>query len=103
MKEYCPGLIDIASYMLYNIEHMAKIITTTQLQKTIGQLLSYVTQSWVVVTKKGRPTAIMLPYFDDNEEAVSDYLEEYEMHANREVLIARYKKSVESGRSSLVI
>ena len=89
--------------MMYHIERMAKIITTTQLQKTIGQLLAYVTQSWVVVTKKGRPTAVMLPYFDDNEDAVSEYLEEYEMHSNREMLDARYKQSMESGPSKLVI
>ncbi|MFA5799682.1 MAG: hypothetical protein WC840_01845 [Candidatus Peribacteraceae bacterium] len=82
---------------------MAKIITTSQLQKTIGQLLSYVSQSWVVVTKKGRPTAIMLPYFDDNESAVADYLEEYEMDKNRVVLQTRFKESVDSGLSDLVI
>lgn len=82
---------------------MAKIITTTELQKTIGQLLFYVTQSWVVVTKKGRPTAVMLPYFDDNEDAVSDYLEEYEMKKNRTTLIQRYKESKESGVSDLVL
>jgi prevent-host-death family protein len=82
---------------------MAKIITTSQLQKTIGQLLNYVAQSWVVVTKKGRPTAVMLPYFDDNESAVSDYLEEYQMHMNREALQARYKASARSGTSGLVI
>lgn len=82
---------------------MAKIITTSELQKTIGQIVSYVSQSWVVVTKKGRPTAIMLPYFDDNEEAIADYLEEYEMDKNRAVLQARFKKSVESGLSDLVI
>ena len=69
----------------------------------IGQLLFYVTQSWVVVTKKGRPTAVMLPYFDDNEEAVADYLEEYEMNRNRDALKERYKKSKESGPSSLVL
>lgn len=82
---------------------MAKIITTTELQKHIGQLLMFVTRSWVVVTRKGRPTAVMLPYFDDNESAIADYLEDYEMHVNREVLDARYKQSVESGRSGLVI
>ena len=82
---------------------MAKIITTSQLQKTIGQLLAYVTRSLVVVTKKGRPTAVMLPYFDDNEEAVAEYLEEYEMHMNREVLQGRYAQSAASGRSDLVL
>lgn len=82
---------------------MAKIITTSELQKTIGQLVSYVSQSWVVVTKKGRPTAVMLPYFDDNEDAIADYLEEYEMDKNRAVLQARFKESAESGPSDLVI
>lgn len=82
---------------------MAKIITTSQLQKTIGQLLSYVGHSWVVVTNRGKPTAIMLPYFDDNEGAISDYLEEYEIEKNRPMLQARFKESMESGLSDLVI
>ena len=82
---------------------MVKIITTSQLQKTIGQLLMYVTRSWMIVTNKGKPTAVMLPYFDDNEDAVADYLEEYQMHANKEALQARYKESADSGRSSLVV
>lgn len=82
---------------------MAKIITTSQLQKSIGQLVAYVSQSWVVVTKKGRPTAVMLPYFDDNEDAIADYLEEYEMDKNRTVLQARLKESSASGLSDLVI
>ena len=82
---------------------MAKIITTSQLQKTIGQLLHYVGHSWVVVTNRGKPTAIMLPYFDDNEEAISEYLEEYEIEKNRPALQARLRKSVKSGLSNLVI
>lgn len=82
---------------------MAKIITTSHLQKTIGQLVSYVSHSWVVVTNKGKPTVVMLPYFDDNEGAIADYLEEYEMDKNRAVLQKRYRESVESGLSDLVI
>lgn len=82
---------------------MAKIITTSQLQKTIGQLLSYVNRSWVVVTNNGKPTVIMLPYFDDNEEAIANYLEEYEMDKNKAALQQRYKESTESGTSKLVI
>lgn len=82
---------------------MAKIITTSQLQKTIGQLLSYVGRSWVVVTNKGKPTVIMLPYFDDNEEAVADYLEDYEMYTNAEKLRAQLRDSEASGVSDLVI
>jgi hypothetical protein len=82
---------------------MAKIITTSELQQTIGKLLSYVTQSWVIVTKKGKPTAVMLPYFEDNEDAVAEYLEEYEMGKNKPALQKRYADSAASGRSDLAI
>lgn len=82
---------------------MAKIITTSHLQKTIGQLVSYVAHSWVVVTNKGKPTVVMLPYFDDNEGVIADYLEEYEMDKNRAVLQKRYRESVDSGLSDLVV
>ena len=82
---------------------MAKIITTSELQKTIGQLLSYIGRSWVVVTNRGKPTAIMLPYFDDNEEAISDYLENYEMNKNASELRRQLRESEARGLSSLVI
>jgi len=82
---------------------MAKIITTSELQKHIGQMLSFIGRSWVVVTNKGKPTAIMLPYFDDNEEAIAEYLEEYQMEKNRETLQKRYSGSAASGLSSLKI
>lgn len=80
-----------------------KIITTTELQKSIGQIAGYVTTSWVIITKNGKPSAVMLPYFEDNEEAVSDYLEDYEMNLNAEKLRAQLRESVESGLSDLVI
>lgn len=82
---------------------MAKIITTSTLQKTIGQLASYVSRSWVVVTNKGKPKVIMLPYFDDNEDAIALYLEDYEMNKNAEKLRAELRESEASGVSNLVI
>lgn len=82
---------------------MARIITTSQLQKTIGQLMAYVGRSWVVVTNKGKPTVIMLPYFDDNEEAIADYLEDFEMYKNAEKLRLQMKESEASGMSDLII
>lgn len=45
----------------------------------------------------------MLPYFDDNEGVIADYLEEYEIDKNRAVLQKRFKESEESGISDLVI
>lgn len=82
---------------------MAKIITTSELQKTIGQLVKYVSKSWVVVTNKGKPTVIMLPYFDDNEDAVALYLEDYEMYKNADALRRQLQASEASGLSDLVI
>ena len=82
---------------------MAKIITTSELQKTIGQLLAYMHHSWVVVTNRGKPTAVMLPYFDDNESAVALYLEDYEMYKNASELRRQLRESEASGLSSLVI
>ena len=102
--------IDIEKYMIYNIEcyiiflcFMAKIITTSELQKNIGQMMAFIGRSWVVVTNKGKPSAIMLPYFDDNEDAIAEYLEEYQMGKNRETLQKRYRESAKSGTSSLKI
>lgn len=82
---------------------MAKIMTTSHLQKTIGQLVSYVSHSWVVITNKGKPTVIMLPYFDDNEGAIALYLEDYEMNKNAEKLRAELRESEKSGVSDFVI
>lgn len=57
----------------------------------------------MIVTKKGKPTAVMLPYFEDNEQAIADYLEDYEMNMNREALVKLYTESKASGRSGVTI
>jgi hypothetical protein len=45
----------------------------------------------------------MLPYFDNNEEFIDDYLEEYEIRKNREKLQKEMVDSKESGLSDLII
>ncbi len=82
---------------------MAKIVTTSQLQKAIGSLLSVVGKSWLVVTNKGNPRVVMLPYFDDNEGAIAEYMEEYEMNRQRVLLQERYARSKKSGCSHLAV
>lgn len=82
---------------------MATIVNTSTLQKTIGQLLGSITRSWLIVTNKGKARAIVLPYFDDNEEAVEQYLEEYEMSLNAPKLRRELRASLQSGLSSLRI
>jgi hypothetical protein len=44
----------------------------------------------------------MLPYFQGCDENISEYLEDYEMDTHREELIKKYKKSEQSGKSSLI-
>lgn len=82
---------------------MVKIITTSDLQKQIGQLKTFVMKSWTIVTNNGKPTAVILPYFEENEQAVADYLEDYEMYKNAEKLRGKFRKSVESGISDFSI
>lgn len=80
---------------------MAKIITTSELQKNIGKIdkLAKV----IIVTKRGKGNTVMLPYFDDNEEAIEEYLEEYEMRQNKKALQKRYEDAAKSGLSDLKI
>ena len=58
---------------------MPRIITTSELQKNIGKLMQFVGRSWVIVTSRGKARGVILPYFDNNDEAVAKYLEAYEM------------------------
>lgn len=82
---------------------MVKIITTSDLQKQIGQLKSFVAKSWTIVTNNGKPTAVILPYYEENEQAVEDYLEDCEMYKNAPALRKRWRESLESGISNFKI
>jgi len=82
---------------------MPKIITTSELQKNIGKLLQFVGNSWAIVTSRGKAKVVMLPYFDDNDALLQDYLEDYEMHKNAKKLRKEFQESYDSGPSDLVI
>ncbi|MCF7917977.1 type II toxin-antitoxin system Phd/YefM family antitoxin [Candidatus Gracilibacteria bacterium] len=82
---------------------MSKIITTSQLQKNIGKIDEYVSNSFAIIVNRGKPEAVLLPYFEDNDEMVLEYLEDYEMMKNKKILKERYKKSSQSGPSSLFV
>jgi hypothetical protein len=94
--------------MIYNItkdiiNNMSKIITTSELQKNIGKISEYTQKSFVILTNRGKAKAVLLPYFDDSEESISEYLEDYEMMKKKNTLKKRYKDSQKSGKSSLVV
>lgn len=82
---------------------MVKIVSTSQLQKTIGQIGAFVSHSWVIIVNRGKPNAVLLPYFEENDEAIALYLEDYEMYQNAEKLRTQLRQSEASGLSDLVI
>ena len=82
---------------------MSKIVTTSELQKKIVQLTSYPEKDFIIVTSRGKAKVVILPYFEDNDEAISDYLETYEMKNNEKNLKARYREASQSQDSDLVI
>lgn len=82
---------------------MPNIITTTKLQQHIGALTHTIEQQTYIVTNRGQGRIVMLPYFSGCDEAISDYMEDYEMANNADNLRKRYQQSVKSGRSRLVI
>lgn len=82
---------------------MPNIITTTEVQQSIGSISSNITRQSYIVTNRGKGRIVMLPYFEGCDDTVNDYLEDFAMVQNAQALKQRYQKSVESGRSSLVI
>lgn len=82
---------------------MPKIITATALQKNIGKIAHLVSNGWTIITSRGKAKAVLLPYFDDNDASIEEYLEDYEMHCNGGALKKRYSDSMESGVSNLVV
>lgn len=82
---------------------MTKIISTTQVQKKIGEISKTITEKTYIVTNNGEGRIVMLPYFEGSFDLISDYMEEYQMRGNKENLQKRYKQSLKSGKSSLKI
>ena len=82
---------------------MVKIIPTTKVQQQIGSISASIGSTAYIVTNRGEGRIIMLPYFDGCDEWMADYMEDYEMAINREALEKKYKESLKSGESDLVI
>jgi len=92
--------------MKVNTKHhikMNKIITSSQVQKKIGQLSNNIGKETYIVTVYGKGKIVMLPYFDGCMENMKEYMEDYEMLKNKDKLQKFYTESSESGLSSLSI
>jgi hypothetical protein len=79
------------------------IITTTELQKKIGQITDKIGEKYYIVTNRGKARVILLPYFDGCDALIEDYMEDYEILMNKDKLQKWLKKSADSGESDLVI
>ncbi|MCK9186320.1 hypothetical protein M0P48_02685 [Candidatus Gracilibacteria bacterium] len=82
---------------------MVTIITTTHVQQKIGEIAKNIDKTSYIVTNKGEGKVVMLPYFHGCDELIAEYIEDYEMFMNRKSLDKKYKQSVDSGKSDLVI
>jgi len=82
---------------------MATIITTSQMQKKIGEISSKIGEKSYIVTNRGEGKMIILPYYDGCDKIMDEYMEDFEMYINKEKLQKELRESKKSGRSDLVI
>ncbi len=80
---------------------MSNIITTSELQRSIGKISQSIGEEIYIVTSHGKGKIILLPYFDGCDETITEYIEDYEMDQNKVKLQKRYQESSKSGESSL--
>ena len=81
---------------------MFKFITIAEMQKLIGQISSNINEHGFIVTKHGKPSFVILPYYEKGIPA-EDYLEDYEMWLNRDKLNKEIEESIASGDSDYII
>lgn len=82
---------------------MNKIITSSELQKEIGQISKQIGDLTYIVTVHGKGRMVVLPYFEGCDQLMQDYMEDFEMMQNRDKLQKRYKESSDSGAGSLSV
>lgn len=80
-----------------------KIISTSELQKNIWTISKDIEIENYTIVNRGKPRMVVLPYFEDNDELVNDYLEEYEMKKNSKKLKKDLQASLDSWLSDLTI
>lgn len=82
---------------------MYHIITTTEMQQKIGEISLEISKNPYIVTKHGKAKMVILPYYEGGNEALEDYLEDYEIWLNRDKLQEEMRRSAASGDSDLII
>lgn len=93
----------VKSMIEYIINHivyyMTNIITTTEVQQKIGQIIDQINTMSFIVTNRGHAKIVMLPYFPGCDEIIDQYLEDFEIYLNRDKLKKEMEESAASGIS----
>ena len=82
---------------------MPVIITNSEFQKNVGKISRSIGPKPYIVTNHGKALMVVLPYFEEGDGLIENYLEDYEMWQNRKKLQDKYRKSSKSGASDLTI
>ena len=82
---------------------MSTIISNSDLQKNSGKLSRMISEKEVIVTTHGKPKMVIVPYFEENQEWLEDYFEQYEIWKNQKTLKKELSESKKSGKSDFVL
>ncbi len=83
---------------------MNTIVSTSDIQKNIWALSRKMEQKRsITVVKNGKAKMVILPYFENNDDLIEDYLEEYEIQQNQKKLEKELQDSEKSGISDFSI
>lgn len=82
---------------------MSDIITTSEVQKKIGEISATIHQKSFIVTNHGKGKIVMLPYYDGCDVGIEEYMEDYEMTQNKAMLIARYRDASKEDNGDLTV
>ncbi|MCF7830742.1 hypothetical protein K9M41_01975 [Candidatus Gracilibacteria bacterium] len=82
---------------------MPVIIPKSEFQKNIGKISRNMEAKLYIITDNGKAGMAVLPYFEEGDDIIANYLENYEMWENREKLCKKYRKASKSGESDFVI
>lgn len=79
------------------------IINNSELQKKVGRFSREIEETAFTVINRGKPKMIILPYFEQSQDFIDDYLEAFEMSKNKKKLQKDFADSLKSGISGLKV
>ena len=79
------------------------LINNSELQKNVGRFAREIDNGAFTVINRGKPKMVILPYFEDSNDLVEDYLESYLISKNRKKLKKELQDSLDSGISDFKI